>query len=181
VVDVGSGNNVVNGGAGDDRMTTGNGNDTIDGGTGNDTLSGGNGNDTLVGGTGNDDLSGGNGNDTLSGGTGHDVLNGGAGNDILDGGAHADTLIGGAGDDTFVFTGGGGQDVVMDFTVGDDILQIAQNINGTGIASADDLTSRLTQVGSDTVVDLGNGDTITLHNVNADDVTSDPSHYFSVT
>ena len=41
-----------------------------------------------------------------------------------------DTLFGGAGHDTFVFTGGGGQDVVMDFKQGDDVLQIARNING---------------------------------------------------
>jgi hypothetical protein len=36
------------------------------------------------------------------------------------------------------------------------------------------------QVGANTVVDLGNGDTITLVNVDADDVNTNPADYFSV-
>ena len=59
-------------------------------------------------------------------------------------------------------------------------LQITKGINGTDIESAEDLASRVQQVGSNTIVDLGNGDTITLVNVNADDVNSNPNDYFSV-
>jgi len=185
----GTGQDVLSGGNGDDQIyggdhsdtiDGGNGDDQLDGGTGNDVITGGDGGDALVGGSGNDSLDGGSGDDVLSGGTGHDVLMGGDGNDTLDGGAHADTMTGGGGNDTFVFTGGGGQDVIVDFSAGDDIMEIAKNINGTTITTADDVAARATQVGSDTVVDLGNGDTITLHNVNADDVQADPSSYFSV-
>ena len=86
----------------------------------------------------------------------------------------------GSGGDTFLFTGGGGNDVVLDFKVGQDILQISKGINGTDIASVEDLTSRVHQVGSNTLVDLGNGDSVTLVNVNADDVNSNPSDYFFV-
>jgi Ca2+-binding RTX toxin-like protein len=89
-------------------------------------------------------------------------------------------LHGGAGGDTFIFSGGGGNDVVLDFKAGQDILQISKGINGTDIASVGDLSDRIQQVGSNTIVDLGNGDTITLVNVNADDVNSNPGDYFSV-
>jgi Ca2+-binding RTX toxin-like protein len=123
---------------------------------------------------------GGTGNDTLQGDTGQDVLEGGAGNDILTGGAHADTLSGGDGLDTFVFTSGSGQDVVLDFTVGEDILDIAKNINGTSIETAADVAATATQVGADTVIDLGGGNTITLQNVDVTDVQADPSAYFLV-
>ena len=79
-----------------------------------------------------------------------------------------------------MFTGGGGNDVVLDFQAGEDLLQISQNINGTDITSADDLAARATQVGSNTVIDLGNGDSITLANVNADDVHTNPNSYFVI-
>ncbi|MEM8832635.1 MAG: hypothetical protein AAGE96_25340 [Cyanobacteria bacterium P01_G01_bin.19] len=58
---------------------------------------------------------------------GNDILEGGAGNDILDGGDGTDTLTGGSGNDTFVFnTSEAGIDVITDFTVSVDIIQINQ-------------------------------------------------------
>jgi hypothetical protein len=69
---------------------------------------------------------------------------------------------------------------VLDFKAGEDILQISKGINGSEIASAEDVASQATQVGANTVIDLGNGDTITLVNVNADDVQANPSDFFSV-
>jgi Ca2+-binding RTX toxin-like protein len=71
------------------------GNDVLTGGTGPDRLFGGGGNDVLNGGVGNDILSGGTGNDRLTGGTGTNVLIGGAGSDKLTGGTGDDLLIGG--------------------------------------------------------------------------------------
>ena len=99
---------------------------------------------------------------------------------LLFGGAGNDILVGGAGNDVFLFTGGGGNDVVLDFTPGEDILQISSGINGQDIHSADDLASRVTQVGGNVVVDLGHGDSVTLVGVNADDVTEHPGDYFVV-
>jgi choice-of-anchor C domain-containing protein len=58
---------------------------------GNDVLNGGAGNDQLFGNGGNDTLNGGAGNDSLFGGAGDDTLRGGAGSDRLDGGAGTDT------------------------------------------------------------------------------------------
>ena len=59
-------NYIVNGLAGNDRITTSSGNDTITGGTGNDTISGGAGNDRILYGTGS------NGFDAVDGSSGND-------------------------------------------------------------------------------------------------------------
>ena len=103
--------------------------------------------------------SGGDGSDLLSGGKGNDILFGEAGNDIIDGGKGDDILVGGDGSDIFVFDGGGGNDVILDFTPGEDLLQISKHINGLDVSSPEDLASRITQVGGNVVIDLGHGDT----------------------
>ncbi len=87
--------------------------------------------------------------------------------------------LGGSGGDVFVFSGGGGHDVILDFEAGD-MLQISSNINNTGISSAADVAARATQVGSHTVVDLGQGDTLTLNNVDVDDMQENPDSYFAI-
>jgi Ca2+-binding RTX toxin-like protein len=106
------------------------------GGTGNalpNHLIGNSGNNHLAGAGGNDVLDGGSGNDTLVGGDGNDVLHGGNGNDRIDGGAGNDHLSGGAGSDTFVLTPLSASDVISDFQVGVDHLQI----NGPPAQTAD--------------------------------------------
>lgn len=60
----------VNGGAGNDVITTGDGTDRIDGGSGNDKLAGGDNGDWIYGSSGNDAIDGGEGADTLIGGSG---------------------------------------------------------------------------------------------------------------
>ena len=62
------------------------GNDVLDGGTGNDQVAGGDGDDTLTGGAGNDQLKGEHGDDDIDGGAGTDNLWGMDGNDDLIGG-----------------------------------------------------------------------------------------------
>ena len=57
---------------------------TLDGGSGNDNLTSGGGNDVIDGDAGTDALHGGNGNDTLDGGTGDDFFDGNAGNNTAD-------------------------------------------------------------------------------------------------
>jgi Ca2+-binding RTX toxin-like protein len=108
------------------------------------------------------------------------LIFGGAGSDIIDGGGGNDMLSGGSGNDTFVFTGGGGQDVVMDFKQGDDILQIARNINGLNISNAADLAARVHDIGGNAVIDLGNGDTVTLMHVNAQEIHNNPNTFFVI-
>ncbi|WP_299472972.1 Ig-like domain-containing protein [uncultured Roseibium sp.] len=92
-------NDKLNGGWGDDDLLGGEGNDKLNGGWGDDNLFGGEGNDRLTGGWGEDMLFGGAGNDRLSGGWGNDVLDGGADDDHLSGGTGKDDIFGGEGDD----------------------------------------------------------------------------------
>ncbi|MEL6816918.1 MAG: hypothetical protein AAFP03_19260, partial [Cyanobacteria bacterium J06598_3] len=102
---------VIEAGAGNDRVTGLFGDDFILGEAGDDILYGGTQGDeklnVYLGSVhehdGNDILKGGDGNDQLFGETGNDILHGGNGNDTLQGGAGADTLYGAAGADTFVF------------------------------------------------------------------------------
>jgi hypothetical protein len=72
-----------------------------------------------------DVINGQGGNDILFGEGGNDILRGGAGNDILNGGLGQNQLVGGSGCDTFVITPNGSSDV-MDFTFGEDKIQLAQ-------------------------------------------------------
>ena len=62
-------------------MYAGSGNDLLKGGEGRDKLYGNSGSNTLDGGAGNDQLSAGSGGDTLIGGTGNDILGGSSGSD----------------------------------------------------------------------------------------------------
>ncbi|WP_293932604.1 calcium-binding protein [Iodobacter sp.] len=93
------------------------GNNKLSGTAAKDLLRGFAGNDQLFGGLGNDRLEGGDGDDYLAGGygnvanTGDDVLIGGAGNDQLSGEDGNDRLEGGVGDDKYVFDGKS-QDVI---------------------------------------------------------------------
>jgi Ca2+-binding RTX toxin-like protein len=119
------------------------------GGTGNGDL--------LYGNQGADTLSGGNGDDVLFGGQGNDRLDGGAGDDILLGGVGDDYLIGGNGADVFVIDSGGGSDTVADLNLQHgDRIALRIDINGTGIASFDDLMDRATDTDDgDVAIDLG--------------------------
>ena len=94
----------IDGGPGDDRITSGDGDDVLFGGPGQDTLSSGLGNDTLYGGAGSDILNGESGNDTLFGDGGPELFvdDALAGNDVLVGGPGGDTLRGGPGDDNLM-------------------------------------------------------------------------------
>jgi hypothetical protein len=114
---------VVEGGAGDDRITAGAGNDRVEGGAGNDTISGGDGRDYVNGNDGNDTLSGMAGNDVVYGGAGDDRLEGDAGDDYLEGSRGNDTLAGYAGADTL--SGGVGDDTV-EGGAGDDTMYAGQ-------------------------------------------------------
>lgn len=97
------------GGAGHDRITNlttipmtalgGTGNDVIQGGYGNDLLFGESGIDTIYGDTGNDEIHGGAHDDKLFGDAGDDSIWGDSGADYLYGGAHHDNLYGGTGYD----------------------------------------------------------------------------------
>ncbi|WP_258161633.1 hypothetical protein [Rhizobium sp. TH2] len=111
-------------------------------------------NDLIHGMAGNDGLIGLAGNDRLFGDDGNDVLTGGIGNDLL---------TGGRGIDTFVFATGDGADTVMDFIAKGRAHEIIDLTAVDSVASFEDLS--LEQVGKNVVLDLGDGDTMTLKNV----------------
>lgn len=147
----------VRGRADELSLAGGNGADSLVGTGADERLDGGNGADILVGAAGSDTLDGGNGADELRGGAGLDSLSGGNGSDLLDGGAGDDRLEGGAGPDRFVFTGGFGDDVITDFGIGD-VIQFT----GGAVADFADLLRRAETVGSDVVISLDDGSSLTL-------------------
>ena len=168
------------GGKGDDRLEGGGGRDWIAGDAGADDLDGGEGEDTVSylisksgvtvtlrdDGTGT--ASGGRAvGDTLRNlehvaGSAHaDVLTGNSGSNVLHGHDGADTLRGG-GDDLFRFDSGAGVDTITDFTDGEDRIDLRGH---TGVTSFSDL--RITRSSGDAVIDLGDGDRLTLAGVRA--------------
>lgn len=115
---------------GDDRdvIIGGGQQDTIYGNDGNDAIKGHRNADEIYGGGGNDVIRGNKGGDTIDGGSGDDVIDAGGQNDILIGGSGDDTLNGGNGSDTFIFSGDHDNDIIEDFDVGADTLQIGTDI-----------------------------------------------------
>ncbi len=89
-------------------------------------------------------------------------------------------MLGGSGKDVFVLTSNSGQDVIMDFKVGQDIIQLSKNINGSGINNPGDLAGRITQDGANTVIHLDGNATLVLTDVDANAVKSHLSDYFTV-
>lgn len=95
------------------------------------------------------------GDDTLRGGGGDDRLQGGLGRDILHGGAGDDRVSGGAGADVFIFaTSDTGRDVIRDFAVGQDHVDLSALggvevtlRQGSTVITAGDLTIVLHGVG----------------------------------
>lgn len=163
---------LIDGGAGNDTIVGQKGNDTLIGGDGHDFILGSTGTDLLMGDAGNDTLDGGTGDDTLIGGIGNDKLIGSDGNDHLIGGAGTDTLVGNSGTDTFEFHDGFGHDLITDFQIGSDLLQIASGINATGVTDPSDLLSMISANGNGHAVITLGGDSITLYGISVSDLAN---------
>ena len=142
-------------------------------GTGNDLAN------VITGNGAGDWLSGGAGNDTLLGGAGNDVLNGGTGNDWLRGMLGNDNLTGGAGSDVFDFrdllakSPVAVTDVITDFTaIGlvHDVIEFSKLL----ASSFDYIVSHheLAQSGFNTVLKVTANESITLVNVNVNQLTA---------
>ena len=119
VVEGGDGDDTISTGAGDDRIDGGAGNDTIVSGAGRDDVFGNSGDDVIAGGDGVNIIHGGDGADLVTAGSGTNFIEGGAGNDTIRGGGASDILSGGTGDDRIVagegatrVYAGAGRDVV---------------------------------------------------------------------
>jgi len=169
----GAGNDLVWGGSAFDNINGDAGNDTIDGGSGgSDWLLGGQGDDSvtahhdnnlLLGNLGNDTLSAGDGQDVLRGGEGDDVIVGGAGHDFISGDLGNDTLTGGAGPTLFHGAQSIGLDEVTNFSYA----------KGDRVELDPGTTYSVSQVGANTVIDMGDGSRMVLDNVQLSTLHSD--------
>ena len=141
------------GGRNGDRLFGDAGDDTLFGDLDGDILQGGTDDDLLFGGRGSDTLSGDSGDDSLFGGRSRDLLIGGEGDDLLSGDRSGDTLIGGIGDDTFVLgigdasTIGAGNDIVVDFTPGEDKIRLASGLSFSDLNFVEDSGDTLVRRG----------------------------------
>jgi hypothetical protein len=125
---------------------------------------------TQTGGPGNDTMRGVGVADIMFGGDGADNLFGGSGNDALDGGVGNDSLAGGRGADTFVFAPGYKADRITDFAAsGGDRIDLS---GFTNIRSLSEVLARTTHRSGDTVIDLSNGDKLTLSRVSVASLTA---------
>lgn len=139
--------NTFEGGLGNDYLTGRWGNDQIFGGIGNDILFGGIDNDMIQGGDGQDAMQGGDGNDIMLGGAGNDVLLGGAGVDRINGGTGNDRINAGADTDVFVFNALFGNDTIVGFENGIELIDMTDvpsarydlsvSLNSSGYVVAD--------------------------------------------
>ncbi|SMX47633.1 hypothetical protein [Maliponia aquimaris] len=189
-----AGGNVIWGAGGDDTIHGRGGNDTLLGQAGDDVLIGGPGGDVLNGGPGIDrahyyvtdagfiadlampglntgaaagdtyvsveNLHGGNQDDDLRGDGGDNVIWGAGGDDTLRGREGDDLLVGQAGADTFIYADGWDRDTIAGFQDGIDRIQL---LNVPFATSAEALAAA-DQLGAHVVLDLGNGNILTVFN-----------------
>lgn len=165
------GNDSIVGGSGFDDIHGNEGDDTALGGDLGDWVVGGQGNDLLVGGAHGDIVYGNLGDDTLfgdhvsgakedwgdwvRGGQGNDSISAGGGNDLIWGDRGDDTISGGSGADTFHFFAGAGIDRILDFKASE----------GDKVVLDFSPAYTVRQDGTNTVIDLGNGDQMVLVDV----------------
>ena len=92
--------------------------------------------DILIGDNDANNLQGLDGDDDIQGNGGDDTLLGQVGADRLNGGEGADRLYGNEGDDTFIFGAGHGDDRILDFTNGEDLI----DLSAFGLSGFDEVT-----------------------------------------
>ena len=121
----------------------------------------------IQGTAGDDSLEGAGAPDLIAGHGGNDTIYGTAGDDIILGGTGDDYLMGDDGADTFVYAPGDGDDWILDFTDGEDKIDLTAV---TGVTSFNDLT--ITTDSDDAVIDLSahGGGTISIEGFNVTDL-----------
>ncbi|WP_338424246.1 beta strand repeat-containing protein [Sphingopyxis kveilinensis] len=133
------------------------------------------GNDTINAGVGNDIILGQEGNDTINAGGGDDLIRGGTGRDVMTGGAGSDTYIFNAGDSRPTLGGSGnggtitGHDVITDFNLAADIL----NLPGTPVPDGNGTVD-----GTNSVLTIS-GQAVRSHSVTNGVITFDDANSFS--
>lgn len=122
--------------------------------------------DILIGDNDANNLQGLDGDDDIQGNGGDDWLLGQVGDDRLNGGEGADRLYGNEGDDTFIFSFGHGDDRILDFTNGEDLI----DFSAFGLSGFDELT--VSSISDSVKIDLTEhgGGTILLQNFDIADL-----------
>jgi hypothetical protein len=101
---------------------------------------------------------------SINGTPGNDTLNGTGGDDIINGLAGNDTLTGGFGWDVFKFDLSSGNDTIMDYSPGEDWL----DLSAYGFTSFAQIMSHANQVGTNVVINLTATDSVTLQGIQLD-------------
>ena len=111
--------------------------------------------------------------DVLDGGAGDDRVFGQLGDDTLSGGTGDDYLEGGIGNDVFAFEDGSGSDVIGDFTIGEDLLDLSNltDADGNPVSIDDVVVTSDGQSGS--VLTFPNGEQIRLANIDPSRLDTD--------
>ena len=156
--------------------------DIITGGSTVNILAGGAGNDIINADDDDDILNGNDGDDVLNGERGDDTIFGDAGDDIINGGRGDDTMTGGDGQDTFVFDDfASTTDTITDFSITgvEDIIDLT--LFRYQFRNFGEIEEQFSQVGNNTEIDLGDGQTIILENVMADSLVADNFIFYQST
>lgn len=95
---------------------------------------------------------------------GHNIMIGNAQGNVLEGGAGYDTMTGGAGSDLFIVNPGFGVDVITDFSAGRG-TQDAVYFSSQLFSNFQQVLNNSAQVGADTWIGDGFGNTVVLQNV----------------
>lgn len=146
------------------------------------TVSGSTGGDTVILGDLEGKVNTGGGNDLVDASGGGSTVTGGAGNDYIvssDSSSSGDAAAAAASGDgnVFVFKKGSGKDVIEGFDLKNDVIKL-KNIDG--IDSAKDVLKHAKQSGDNVVIKLGDGNKITLLNVDLKDLKKNPGDHFDV-
>ncbi|MFC3125552.1 glycosyl hydrolase [Pseudoroseomonas globiformis] len=110
-----------------------------------------------------------------SNGTGNGLANIIIGNDspnLLNGKGGNDILTGGGGNDTFVITKGEGSDIITDFRAGSGLTDVIK-LDGLAFKDFAAIKAAARQSGADTVINLGDGQSLTLRGVKVGSLASD--------
>ena len=108
----------------------------------------------------------------LTGNKGRNTLLGGEGDDVIGGGRGDDTMTGDDGADTFVFKFGGDRDIITDFEVGTDKINLVGFDNASNF---EELQTEMFKNGNDVWIQLGNGDRLIIQNTDVGDL--DANHF----
>ncbi|MEM7198179.1 MAG: hypothetical protein AAF352_07415, partial [Pseudomonadota bacterium] len=104
------------------------------------------------------------------------ITGGDTANDVLTSSGEDEGLFGGAGSDRFVFADNAGQDVIADFEDGLDVIDLE---GVSTINSFADVQDAANQIGDNVEIDLENGSTLTINNINVDSQLDQSDFHFA--